>query len=101
MINGEHLFQFDKLLYHQLINYPGELIPIFDKVVNSLYNERFNINSEDQMSKYIQIGLKSLRQTSQIRQLVPRDINRLIQFTGIVIRCSEIIPEMKDGYFRC
>ena len=32
VVEGEHLFQFDKNMYYQLTNFPGEIIPIFDKV---------------------------------------------------------------------
>jgi len=36
-----------------------------------------------------------------MRKLNPRDINKLISIKGIVIRCSDIYPEMKDAAFRC
>jgi len=36
-----------------------------------------------------------------MRALNPRDINKLISIKGIVIRCSDIYPEMKDAAFRC
>lgn len=36
-----------------------------------------------------------------MRDLNPKDINHLMSIQGIVIRCSEIYPEMKDAFFRC
>jgi len=36
-----------------------------------------------------------------MRDLNPKDINRLISIQGIVIRNSEIYPEMKDAFFKC
>jgi DNA replication licensing factor MCM4 len=36
-----------------------------------------------------------------MRALNPRDINKLISIKGIVIRCSDIYPEMKDAVFEC
>lgn len=36
-----------------------------------------------------------------MRNLTPKDINRLVCIRGIVIRCSEIYPEMKSALFRC
>ena len=36
-----------------------------------------------------------------MRDLNPKDINKLISIKGIVIRCSDIYPEMKDAIFQC
>jgi DNA replication licensing factor MCM4 len=36
-----------------------------------------------------------------MRSLNPSDINKLVKLKGIVIRCSDIIPDMKTAYFRC
>jgi len=36
-----------------------------------------------------------------MRDLNPKDINKLISIKGIVIRCSDIYPEMKDAIFYC
>lgn len=36
-----------------------------------------------------------------MRNLTPKEINRLVSFKGIVIRCSEIYPEMKAAVFKC
>jgi DNA replication licensing factor MCM4 len=36
-----------------------------------------------------------------MRDLNPKDINKLISIKGIVIRCSDIYPEMKDAVFEC
>lgn len=36
-----------------------------------------------------------------MRNLTPKEINRLVCIRGIVIRCSEIYPEMKTALFRC
>jgi DNA replication licensing factor MCM4 len=47
------------------------------------------------------MGIKYLDEISYIRNLTPKDINKLICFRGIIIRCSEIYPEMKKALFRC
>ncbi|CEH18463.1 mcm-domain-containing protein [Ceraceosorus bombacis] len=36
-----------------------------------------------------------------MRQLNPSDIDKLITIRGLVIRCTPIIPDMKQAFFRC
>lgn len=43
----------------------------------------------------------NLRKISLIRDLDPTLIDKLVTIKGIVIRCSDIIPEMKEAAFRC
>lgn len=97
LIDGEHIFQFDKFLYYQLINFPGEIIPLFDKVANQVADDKFN----KPILNMIQVGIVNLKTTHRMRELNPKDVNHLVQIKGIVIRCSDIYPEMKDGVFVC
>ncbi len=53
MIEGEHLFQFDKNMYYQLTNFPSEIIPIFDKVAQKFYMELFGLSEADMEGKII------------------------------------------------
>lgn len=43
----------------------------------------------------------NLRDPKRMRLLDPADIDTLVSIKGMVIRTSEVIPEMKRGYFRC
>lgn len=49
----------------------------------------------------VQIGIINLKQNVRMRDLNPKDVNHLVQIKGIVIRCSDVYPEMKDGVFKC
>ncbi len=49
----------------------------------------------------IQVRVVNLRKPTRMRDLNPKDINRLISIKGIVIRTSDIYPEMKDACFEC
>ena len=101
-IDGNHLNTFDHLLYWQLINFPTELIPIMDGVSNNVYNEIIsNTKSEEKVQNQIQVRISNLEKKSRIRDLGPDDIDKLVSITGIVIRSSEIIPEMREAYFKC
>ena len=99
-IDARHLLQYDTMLYWQLINYPTEMIPIMDSVTNTVYNEMIE-KKEDKGKGVIQVRFTNLKAKSRIRDLGPENIDKLISITGIVIRTSEIIPEMREAYFKC
>ena len=101
-IDGKHLETFDKLFYSQLINFPTEMIPLMDNGVTDVYKEiAKDMKIDDKSDNIIQVRISDLSKQSRIRDLGPDDIDRLISITGIVIRTSEIIPEMREGYFQC
>lgn len=47
------------------------------------------------------VGITHLDEITMLKNLSHKEINRLICFRGIVIRCSDIYPEMKVAFFRC
>ena len=49
----------------------------------------------------LMMGIKYLDEITEVKNFNPKNINRLICFRGIIIRASEIDPEMKNSYFRC
>jgi DNA replication licensing factor MCM4 len=49
----------------------------------------------------IQVRPFNMRVHHRIRDLDPSHIDKLVSIKGIVIRNSDIIPEMKEAYFRC
>jgi DNA replication licensing factor MCM4 len=115
-INGKHINSYDPNLYKQLVNFPTEIIPIMDKVVNEVYNEWLinntmmnttlednNYSQQNNLNNKVPIITKitNLKETTRMRGLDPEDIDKLIMISGIVIRASEIIPLMKEGFFKC
>lgn len=101
-VDGNHINTFDRSLYLTLVNYPTEMIPIMDIVANQVYAECLSNNSNEQKpSNYIQVRITNLVGLNRIRDLGPNDIDKLICITGLVIRNSEIIPEMREAHFRC
>lgn len=97
-MNCNHLYEFDSTLYNQFISFPSEMIPYFDAVVNQMFKE---LCPEDETGNVIQVRPLHVRGTKLLRQLDPEDIDKLISVKGIVIRASDIIPEMKEGHFKC
>ena len=60
------------------------------------------IGMEDtQNDPIIQVRPFNLREHHKVRDLDPSHIDKLISVKGIVIRNSDIIPEMKEASFQC
>lgn len=59
------------------------------------------IEDDDEQTELIQVRPYNLKTICKIRELDPVHIDRLITLRGIVIRNSDIIPEMKEAYFQC
>lgn len=79
------------------------MIIIFDQVVKYMYEKRFiepyiDADSiDDKIHKIkkrdsIMVSITDVNEVSLMRSLNHQQINRLICFRGIVIRCSEIYP---------
>ena len=56
---------------------------------------------EDALDTIIQVRPFNLRKVYRIRELDPSHIDKLVTLKGIVIRNSDIIPEMKEAFFVC
>ncbi|KAG6015410.1 hypothetical protein E4U54_003525 [Claviceps lovelessii] len=57
---------------------------------------------EDQVSSSIYVVRPfGLDQPTNLRDLNPSDMDRLICIKGLVIRTTPVIPDMKDAFFRC
>lgn len=92
-------------LYHQLVKYPQEIVPIMDMMINQVYQERFIVTEEDQiaynLSSKIQVRPFNLRHLSQMRALDPLAIDTLLSLQGMVVRCSPLVPDLKIASFVC
>uniref|UniRef100_A0A667Z0A6 DNA replication licensing factor MCM4 n=1 Tax=Myripristis murdjan TaxID=586833 RepID=A0A667Z0A6_9TELE len=97
-VNCGHVQSFDAELYRQLICYPQEVIPTFDMAVNELFFERF---PDSILEHQIQVRPYNALKTRNMRSLNPEDIDQLITISGMVIRTSQLIPEMQEAFFQC
>ncbi|KAG0725162.1 DNA replication licensing factor MCM4 [Chionoecetes opilio] len=113
-INCGHLNQYDAQLYKQLVCYPQEVsdslytlylpicaiqvIPSLDMAINEMFFERY---PDTVLEHQIQVRPFNVEQTKDMRALNPEDIDQLITICGMVIRSSNIIPEMQEAFFKC
>ncbi|OCT76788.1 hypothetical protein XELAEV_18031991mg [Xenopus laevis] len=97
-IDCDHLRNFDQDLYRQLVCYPQEVIPTFDMAANEIFFERY---PDSILEHQIQVRPYNALKTRNMRSLNPEDIDQLITISGMVIRTSQIIPEMQEAFFKC
>jgi len=69
-LNCHHLYEFDTDLYRKLINYPQEVIPIFDMAVNEVF---YDLYPDMQLPHPINIRPFKVMETNDIRSLNPED----------------------------
>lgn len=91
-----HLKHFNSELYKQLICYPIEVMEAFDTGVKEFYFTKF---PDDDMN--IRVRPYNCDKVTSMRCLNPTDIDQLITMTGMIIRLSNIIPEMAEAFFKC
>ena len=108
-IEGSHLKQFDIEMYYQFIYFPAEMISCFDLTLKEMFSKIYGDLEQDPVKierfedrrDQLMVGIQSLDEVSIMRNLSHQEINRLVSFKGIVIRCSDLQPEMKTAYFKC
>ena len=59
------------------------------------------VEDDGQMEVMIQVRPFKLKKVHRIRELDPSHIEKLVALKGIIIRVSDIIPEMKEAAFTC
>ncbi|KMZ63713.1 DNA replication licensing factor [Zostera marina] len=95
-IDAQDVFAYDQDLYNKMVRYPLEVLAIFDIVLIDMV-ETLNRLFE----KHIPTRIFNLKSSVSMRNLNPSDIEKMISVKGMVIRCSSIIPEIKEAVFQC
>ncbi|KAF2322846.1 hypothetical protein GH714_031339 [Hevea brasiliensis] len=95
-VDAHDVFGYDSDLYTKMVRYPLEVLAIFDIVlmdIVSLINPLFE--------KHVQVRIYNLKTSTTMRSLNPSDIEKMVSLKGMIIRCSSIIPEIREAIFRC
>lgn len=93
-------------LFHQLLNYPQEVISIMDQtikdcMVSLVVDNNLEYNLDDIETKFYKVRPYNVNRTKGMRELNPNDIDKLIGVRGLVLRSTPIIPDMKVAFFKC
>ncbi|CEP08142.1 hypothetical protein [Parasitella parasitica] len=86
-------------LFDQLVKYPQEIIPLMDHTITEFYIGMFPNTDFDSLQ--LKIRPFNLKETVNMRELDPQNVDQLITIKGLMIRASPIIPDMKEAFFRC
>lgn len=110
-VSAVHIKEFDRQMYFQFIYFPAEMISHFDQTIQNMYQRMFidpavGASAEEMIKRRTQkeklmVAITDLDEEVILRNLEPKQVNRLISVRGIVIRVSDIHPEMKQAVFRC
>ncbi|KAJ1926422.1 MCM DNA helicase complex subunit [Tieghemiomyces parasiticus] len=87
-------------LYHQLVQYPQEIIPLMDHVLTQTFYELFS-DLEYTGGQELTVRPYNLERSINMRDLNPGDMDKLVSIKGLMIRSSAVIPDMKQAFFRC
>ncbi|KAK8886288.1 DNA replication licensing factor, mcm4 component [Tritrichomonas musculus] len=98
-IDMHHLYQYDKNLYKQVIDFPLEMVQLADTIVKELFQTLFP-NYVDDIHR-VQTRMFNLMETTTIRDLQPADIDKLVSVRGMVTRTSSVIPDLTEAALRC
>ncbi|KAF8477013.1 putative DNA replication licensing factor mcm4 [Kalaharituber pfeilii] len=96
-----------KKIYHQLLNYPLEMVPIMDQTLKDVYVSMLeevgaSVDEIDAASGTIfKCRPFNLDKKVNMRDLNPADIDKMVSIKGLVIRTTPVIPDMKAAFFRC
>ena len=96
-LNCTHLKEYNESLYRKLVSYPLETIQIFDMAANEVFQDLY----PEHHDIIVSVRPFNIEQTVTIRGLNPLDIGKLITISGMVTRCSSLIPEMLRAFFKC
>ncbi|ORX76061.1 MCM-domain-containing protein [Anaeromyces robustus] len=98
-LNCQNLKSYKKSLplYHQLIRYPQEIIPIMDHVLT----EKLAENSDDYTPVHALVRPYNIGKSVNMRDLNPSDIDQLVTIKGLLIRVTPVIPDLQTAFFCC
>lgn len=106
-MDAHHLLEFDKPLYEDLVKYPQEVVPLLDTAFNKCAEEWFEDTvaqlKADSNNQEIHIVVRpfNLREKQPLRLLDPKHIDQLVATSGMVIRVSQVLPDMQSAWFKC
>eukprot|EP01083_Nonionella_stella_P310978 1107151_1 len=98
-----HLHEFNAVLYQQLVDFPQDVLPLFDMCVNRLFEKDYPeiANDISNESKRIWVKTFNLLETKDLRSLNPEDVDKMIAFDAMIVRVSNVIPDIREAWFRC
>jgi DNA replicative helicase MCM subunit Mcm2 (Cdc46/Mcm family) len=96
LIDASDIANHNMQFYSQLTLFAKDVMAIFDKLVWEL--ARRHMGTEDPPVFRVQVHNLLDRSHRSMRDINDSDVDTLITIKGIVIRCSELIPDMQYAF---
>ncbi|GBE60626.1 DNA replication licensing factor [Babesia ovata] len=108
-LNLSHIKAFDGVLYQLLTKYPADSVSELDRTVQRFFEEMMSeyfsetgvVVDNRQVKWNPRVRLFGKPESDRASDLGPGDIDTLVSIKGIVVRCSDVIPEMTMAAFTC
>lgn len=88
--------ELDDSLLMELISYPQEVIPLMQNCIGEIYSEMFLEQAPE-----IKIRPHNIGRPLCIRDVDPKDIDKIVSITGMIVRTSTVIPEVRRAIYTC
>ncbi|KAJ1748577.1 MCM DNA helicase complex subunit [Coemansia sp. RSA 1821] len=88
-------------LYRLVVDYPQEVLPIMDYVLTEQYLEQFPDANLELAQAEPKVRVYNLSTSTNMRDLNPSDIDKLVSVRGMLVRASGVIPDMQKAFYRC
>ncbi len=104
-------------LYYNLLHYPQETVPVLDQVLRDSVVELAFADANDEpdptlrddkthRASALSVEMFKVRpfggeRRTNMRELNPSDIDKVVSIKGLVIRTTPVIPDMKKAFFKC
>ncbi|KAJ2358820.1 MCM DNA helicase complex subunit [Coemansia sp. RSA 2618] len=88
-------------LYRQVVSYPQEVLPIMDYVLTELYLEQHADANLEEAASEPKVRVYNLSASTNMRELNPGDMDKLVSVRGMLVRASAVIPDMQRAFYRC
>lgn len=76
-----------------------EIVTIFDVVLSEIYVESYPDDSDPSVN--VQVRTYNMATVTCMRNLNPSDMDKLVSIKGMIIRTSNIIPDIQRAFFQC
>ncbi|KKO75528.1 dna replication licensing factor mcm4 [Vairimorpha ceranae] len=83
-------------LSNQILYYPLETLPILENGLQEVFLESY-----PNTTSLIKIRCINIGKEVNIRNIDPKDIDKIIKVNGMVLRTSSVIPELSKASFSC
>eukprot|EP01060_Flectonema_neradi_P036888 TRINITY_DN7267_c0_g1_i1.p1 TRINITY_DN7267_c0_g1~~TRINITY_DN7267_c0_g1_i1.p1 ORF type:complete len:756 (+),score=148.57 TRINITY_DN7267_c0_g1_i1:308-2575(+) len=97
-----HLRAYDEETYQNTIRFPLEALPIINEQANTSYSKSVRLLREHECDlPDITVRVCRMESSTPLRTLKADEIGHVVCVTGMVVRVSKLLPEMKIALFEC